>query len=109
MFFCSWWVWECPLLIPSTPAAQAYKHLQPKQFVTFRTRTLTNPNLTFEPLDQFQSVLHENNLEFSGQSNGTISNSPRVSLEKLRPKTVWSDGTQTLTQPNLTLEPLDQF
>ena len=62
-----------------------------------------------EPLDQFWSVIHENSLEFSVQSNGTISNSPRVSLEKLRPKTVWTDGTQTLTQPNLTLEPLDQF
>ena len=89
---------ECPI-----------KCYDQKLFTTDGTQTLTYPNLTLEPLDQFQSVLHENNLEFSAQSNATISNSPRVSLEKLRPKTVWTDGTQTLTQPNLTLEPLDQF
>ena len=45
--------------------------------------------LTIEPMDRFQSVLHENNLEFPRESNGEMSDSPRVSLKKLRPKLFW--------------------
>ena len=60
---------ECPI-----------KCYDQKLFTTDGTQTLTYPNLTLEPLDQFQSVLHENNLEFSGQSIGKTSDSPRLFL-----------------------------
>ena len=46
--------------------------------------------LTLEPLGQFQSVFHENSLEFSAQSNGKASDSPRVSIKKFWPKIVWN-------------------
>ena len=44
--------------------------------------------LTFDPMDRFQSVLHENNIDFSKEYNGEMSDSPRVSLKKLRLKFV---------------------
>ena len=46
--------------------------------------------LTFEPLCQIQSVAHVNSLEFSKESNGTMSESPRVSVKKLWPKLGWN-------------------
>ena len=39
--------------------------------------------LTFEPMDRFQSVLDENCLEISAQSNGAMSDSSRSSYKKL--------------------------
>ena len=61
--------------------------------------------LTFEPLGQFQSVIHENSLEFSAQSNGKISDSPKASFKKLRPKcalNLWdsNSGPLHLTMSN---------
>ena len=46
--------------------------------------------LTFKPLGQIQSVAHVNSLEFSRESNGTMSDSSRPSLKKLRPKLGWN-------------------
>ena len=42
--------------------------------------------LTFEPMNRFQSVFHENCLEFSGQFNGAMFDSPRSFYKKLRSK-----------------------
>ena len=46
--------------------------------------------LTLDPLGQYQSVLHVNSLEFSSQSNGTTSDTPRMSLRKLWQKLDWN-------------------
>ena len=61
--------------------------------------------LTLELLGQFRSVLHENSWEFSAQSNGKTSDSPKASLKKLRPKCVlnlwdWNSGPLHLTMSN---------
>ena len=78
---------------PPTVPEYPFKSYDQKLFGTVGTWTTDLgiwQCLTFEPLGPFQSVLHENNLEFSAQSNGKISDSPRSFLKKFRPKIAWN-------------------
>ena len=47
--------------------------------------------LTFEPMDRFQSVLHEKCLEFSVQSNGAMSDSTRSPIKSFDQNFIWSE------------------